>query len=98
MLPDDLEEALAVARACHELAASPAYQTSLQGLEAFHVAAMVATPEGPEGGPVREHHHRMLAALRELAGDVLQRASTVPELERLLGNDAEDNELDEDEL
>lgn len=59
---------------------------------------MVATPEGPEGAATRDHHHRMLAALRELAGDVLQRASTVADLERLLGDTPEDTEIDEDEL
>jgi hypothetical protein len=66
---------------------------ALQGLEALHVAAMVAAPEGPTGGDVREHHHRMLCALRELATEFTARAQAAADIEaRLEAADEADEE------
>lgn len=84
------EEALAVGRACRDLIESPAYATVMQSLEAFHVTAMVAAPEGPIGVDAREHHHRLLCALRELAGDFAMRTLAADELEARMGEDEED--------
>lgn len=54
---------------------------------------MVTTPEGPAGSAQRDHHHRMLHALRELAAEAVYRASRADELEALLSADEpEDNE------
>jgi len=67
----------------------------MQSLEAYHIAAMAMTPEGPDGHATREHHHRMLYALRELAGEFAARALAADELEK---NRAEDGADDEDDL
>lgn len=53
---------------------------------------MVATPEGPSGTEVREHHHRMLYALRELAGDFAARALAADEIERRLAEESDEDD------
>jgi len=70
--------------------------TAFSGLEAFHVGAMVAAPEGPTGADVRDHHHRMLHALRELATEFTARAQAAADIEARLdvaAEDADDEEL-----
>lgn len=62
----------------------------MQALEAYHVAAMVAAPEGPKGSDAREHHHRLLVALRELHGELQGRAAAADEIEK--STDDEDDE------
>lgn len=56
----------------------------MQSLEAYHTAAMLATPEGPAGTETREHHHRLLYALRELAGELAGRALAADEISKSL--------------
>lgn len=70
----------------------------MRGLEAYHVAAMVASPEGPDGTANREHHHRALSALRELAGDLAARASGAGEIEKALAVQPDDEGDPEDEI
>jgi hypothetical protein len=92
LIPEDIEEALAVGRAARELTESPAYQTVMQALEAYHVAAMVAAPEGPDGRAEREHHHRLLYALRELAGNLAARVLAAAEIETRLAERSDDED------
>jgi hypothetical protein len=67
----------------------------MQALEAYHVAAMVAAPEGPSGQDARDHHHRMLHALRELAGGFTARALAAAEIEtRLAEQGDEEDEIE----
>ena len=66
----------------------------MRGLEAYHVAAMVSAPEGEDGTKVREHHHRMACALRELAGEIVSRAIAADEIEKTLG--VSDGDVDGD--
>lgn len=67
----------------------------MRDVEAYHVAAMVAAPEGPAGAEARDHHHRMLCALRELAGEFTARASAAAEIEQAIAQRDAD---DEDEI
>lgn len=92
LIPDNVEEALAVGRAARELTGSLAYQNAMQSLEALHIAAMVAAPEGPAGQDVRDHHHRMLYALRELAGEIAARALAADEIEKSLNEQADEED------
>jgi hypothetical protein len=64
----------------------------MQSLEAYHVAAMVAAPEGPSGADTRDHHHRMLHALRELAGDLAARSLAAAEIEKSLDDQADEED------
>jgi hypothetical protein len=64
----------------------------MQSLEAYHIAAMCAAPEGPKGTETREHHHRMLHALRELAGEIASRTLAAAEIEKRLAERQDDNE------
>lgn len=91
LLPHE-EEALEVGRACRDLIESPAYATVMQSLEAFHVAAMIAAPEGPSGADARDHHHRLLYALREIAGDFAMRTLAAGELEARLAERQDEEE------
>lgn len=93
--PEALEEALEVGRAARELIRLPAYVTALSGLEAFHVSAMVGAPEGPAGADARDHHHRMLHALRELATEFTARAQAATDIEAQLDVAAEDADDEE---
>lgn len=67
----------------------------MQSLEAFHVTAMVAAPEGPGGSEARDHHHRMLCALREIAGELAARALAADEIEAALQADEPEGEEDD---
>lgn len=53
---------------------------------------MVAAPEGPDGADARDHHHRMLHALRELAGEFAARILAADELEARLANPEDEEE------
>lgn len=94
LLPENIEEALGAGRAARELAESEAYRSAMQALEAYHVAAMVAAPEGPDGQAAREHHHRMLHALRELAGELAARSLAADEIEKSLREQDEEDEIE----
>lgn len=67
----------------------------MQSLEAYHVAAMVQAPEGPSGCDVRDHHHRMLHALRELATEFNARALAATEMEERLAAQGEEDPEDD---
>lgn len=54
----------------------------MRSLEAYHTQAMVQAPEGPDGAAARDHHHRMLYALRELASDIASRILAADEIEK----------------
>lgn len=83
-------------RAARDLIQTPAYLDAMRAQEAFHVTAMLATPEGPTGTETREHHHRMLAALRDLHGELSGRALAAAEIEQRLAleADAEEDEIE----
>jgi hypothetical protein len=91
-LPENFEEVLEAGRAARGLAESPAYKDAMRDLEAYHIGAMVAAPEGPSGVDARDHHHRMLHALRELAGEIAARALAADEIEKALEVQAEEED------
>lgn len=64
----------------------------MRAVEAYHVQAMIAAPEGPKGSDVRDHHHRMLSAVREVAVELLARAASADEIERNAAAPADDEE------
>ncbi len=92
---DTLTEALRVGRAARTLIAHPAYLEAMQAVEAYHVSAMVACPEGPRGVDTLSHHHRMLAALRDLASELAARAEAATQAEKSQ-DEPEDDDEDED--
>ncbi|WP_458098611.1 hypothetical protein [Roseomonas sp. WA12] len=84
-----------VGRAARELIGTEAYTTAMQSLEAYHIQAMLAAPEGPSGVENREHHHRMLCASRELAETLTARALAAAEIEqRLAARESDEEDLD----
>jgi hypothetical protein len=49
-----------------QLLQSAVFVSAMNDSANFHLTALVAAPEGPEGLSARDHHHRMLHAHREV--------------------------------
>lgn len=78
--------------AARALLQAPSYVAAVQHLEVYHTSAMLSAPEGSRGVDAREHHHRMLCALREIHGELAARALAADEIERRLAEQADDPE------
>lgn len=66
MTHPDPEVVIERGRDAERLLENPTFVAVMNDLSNWHVAAMIASPPGSSGGEVREHHHRMTFALREI--------------------------------
>lgn len=62
----DVQAVIDRGTAAGALVASPLFADAMNDIANFHTVAMLSAPEGPDGVAVREHHHRMILAAREL--------------------------------
>lgn len=92
MLPlPDVQAILDRGKAAGFVLDHPLFADAMNDIANFHMSAILATPEGPDGTAVRDHHHRMIRASQELvdtfqgyrlAGDEAQAASDALDLDK----------------
>lgn len=83
MLPD-IETVIERGLAAAALLKSELFAQAMNDIANFHTVAMIAALEGPTGTDAREHHHRMLAASREIVDQLrLYEAAGAEAQERL---------------